>query len=133
MRFAVSQDGYVRCTHQQLLTAGLIHRISGLDEDPQQAPPDTVLSSGITGYTEWIDGASAVVTVGWDWKMSGAGSGVSLTRTSEPRSNVMLIDANGTDLGPAGTTMTLAQLLGRFDWQSVVRSNISARYKSGGV
>jgi hypothetical protein len=126
--FTVSNDGYVRCRCNLLLSAGLTHVISGLDDEAGSRIPDTVLCAAITGYTEWVDSTASVVTVGWDWQMNAVHRMVALNRSSEPRSNIMFVDANGADIGLAKTARLLGDLIDAFDWQSVVRQSVANRY-----
>jgi hypothetical protein len=128
MTFTVSKDGYVRCTYAALQSAGLTHRICGLDEDPPRARSGGVFSTEITGYTEWVDSVRSIVTLGWDWQMNAVDGAVTLRRIGEPRSNVMFVDINGADIGPAKNLASLAALVDAFDWQSEVRRSIDARY-----
>ena len=128
MPLTVSRDGYVRCTYTRLQLTGLDHTISGLDEDRERGVPDTVLSTAITGYTEWVDSRSSLITVGWDWQMNAVNQLVVLSRSGEPRSNLMLVDASGTDIGLALTAKLIGELIDGLPWQLVVRRSIAARY-----
>lgn len=128
MTFTVSGDGYVRCTYGALQSVGLVHRISALDDDPPRAHAGGVRPTMIAGYTEWVDSVDSLITIGWDWQMNAADSVVLLHRISEPRSNVMLVDPQGADIGPAKTLALLGAFVDAFDWQSEVRRGIGARY-----
>jgi hypothetical protein len=128
MPFAVSDDGYVRCTYALLQSVGLTHLNSGLDDDAERRLPDTALTTGITGYTEWMDSHASLITIGWDWRMSAADGMVSLIRDGEPRSNVMFVDSSGADIGLARTATLLGELVDAFEWQSGVRHSIAIRY-----
>ena len=123
---AVSDNGYVRLSYAELQAVRLIHRISGLDEAPATTVPGGATLTVITGYTEWV--GDSVVTIGWDWRMDAAHNSVLLYRTSEPRSNVMIRDAQGADVGPVKTIALLETFIDALEWQSEVRKSIDIRY-----
>jgi hypothetical protein len=129
MTFKVSKDAYVRCTYAALQSAGLVHRASGLDEEWPRARSVDICSTEITGYTEWVDRIDGAVTIGWDWQMRAAAGVVTLRRTSDPRTNVMLVDVCGRDIGPAKTLDSLSALVDAFDWRSEVRRSLHGRYE----
>lgn len=124
----LSEDGYVRLSFAEIQSVPLVHRISGLDEPTRPADSTGGLQTSITGYTEWVSTTDPVITLGWDWQMEAAHHTVSLRRTSDPRSNVMLLDPAGADLGPARTLVLLGALVDALKWESDVQRNISVRY-----
>lgn len=113
---ALSQDGYIRMTLLQLQGIPLLHLISGLDED---------CSATIAGYTEWLSEGQPAITLGWDWCMVGHGK---LQRVDEPRSNLMLVDETGRDLGFEATLAALAGFVDGMDWQKTTLSALEERY-----
>lgn len=124
----LSDDGLVRLTLDVLLAIPLVHLISGVDEEPSRNDSEGATSAAISGYTEWISVTSPILTIGWDWRLGALQSLPRLTRQSSPRSNAMLVDAGGRDLGLAKTVAGLEVLIDSMEWQEVARSHITMRY-----
>jgi hypothetical protein len=117
----ISQDGYIRLWPGTLDALALKHLFSGLDAD--LAPPQHCTARGVvSGYTEWVSEGKPAISVGWDWQ-------VQLThlarprcmRAGLPRSNLMLVDATGQDLGADATSLYLAQWLDTHAVRSMLR------------
>lgn len=125
----VAADGYIRLTFDEFRQIGLVHLISGLDEDGNEQSVDAAILTDISGYTEWVSNTISVISIGWDWmiKISPEGRGV-YHRSSEPRGNVMLIDSHGQDFGPGKTTTLIETVIDDSCWQEVVQSYINNRY-----
>lgn len=126
----LSADGHVRLTLATLLDLRLIHLISGLDDENLPAPRQGATLSTISGYTEWVTQTKPVVTIGWDWSLDTL-RGQELVREGEPRSNVMLLDCHGRDLGAEKTSLLLEAAVDSFQWQDVVQHTINERYSNG--
>jgi uncharacterized protein DUF4902 len=120
----ISDDGYVRLADAALRAVRLTHHLSGLDQAPTSN--GGTRTTAITGYTEWI--GETVITIGWDWRMHADSGVVALSRISEPRSNVMMLDANGADIGHDKTAAVLGSFIDRFAWQPEVQAYIDKRY-----
>ena len=127
-RFAVSEDGYIRLLFAELQVVHLSHLISGLDEDTPRASFDGATSTAIRGYTEWVSHLAPTITIGWDWQMDAAHHYVLLRRIGEPRSNIMLVDANRKDITLLKTTVLLEAYVDALKWQAAVREHIGNRY-----
>jgi hypothetical protein len=125
----LSQDGYVRLTFEQCQQVKLAHLISGLDENtPLELSKGATLAE-ITGYTEWVSATVPAISIGWDWELQGSHRGICrYRRTSQPRSNLMLIDAKHLDLGPEKTAALLGKIIDDFEWETEAREFISNRY-----
>lgn len=125
----ISSDGYVRLSIQQLQATKFTHLISGMDDDILlPASADAALATDITGYTEWVSEDEPALTVGWDWQMGGARPGCALLRVSEPRSNILLLAEDGTDVPPAASEKLLGAHVDTLGWQQVVQDYLSQRY-----
>lgn len=122
---SISADSYIRLSLEQLQAVRLEHLISDLDADP--APTDGE-ATAISGYTEWTSAEAPRVSLGWDWELAPHDGG--LRRFGLPRSNVMLVDAAGADLGPAASDAALARLVDRMDWQRTAWDDVSARHRA---
>lgn len=125
---AVSDDGYIRLSFAELQTVSLIHLISGLDEESPTTIPGGAMPTEIMGYTEWVSNSVPTITIGWDWQIDADHNRILLRKISEPRSNIMLQDSTGMDVGPAKTLILLEALIDALDWSIEVRSHIDIRY-----
>ncbi|HKJ09535.1 MAG TPA: DUF4902 domain-containing protein [Gammaproteobacteria bacterium] len=126
---AVSHDGYIRLSFRELQTVPLVHLISGLDDDAPVSGFNGAMPTDIAGYTEWVSLQQPAVTLGWDWQLHCTPAGTRLRRTGEPRSNLMLQDASGTDIGYRQTTLQLEVFIAVLGWQETVERHISHRYR----
>lgn len=125
---SLSDDSYVRLSYQMLLETPLVHLISGMDEEGADAGWCGCGVPPIGGYTEWTSRTTPVLSVGWDWQLGAARGEVRCVRLNAPRSNVMLIDAQGRDLGAARTATLLASVVDGRAWQPEVLASITTRY-----
>lgn len=127
----ISPDGYMRLTFEEFQQISLVHLISGLDEDNPAVLQKGATFSEVTGYTEWVSTTRPAISIGWDWMFqSSQVDGVYYKRTSKPRSNLMLVDAQQRDLGPTKTTALIETVVDEIVWQIVVQDYISTRYVS---
>ena len=79
---------------------------------------DSAIDARLAGYTEWHRPASAgvaYVTIGWDWYLERA-TGAFVIAGGDVRSNVMVTDATGADIGMVRTAAALAARLACIDW-----------------
>jgi hypothetical protein len=124
----LSPDGYVRLTLEQFQWIPLVHLLSGLDHDEYPPLHEGASQTHISGYTEWISETAPVITLGWDWRMEGASGRTHYLRTGFPRSNIMLVDDQRRDLGPANTTKLLEVAIDKTAWPAVIQRHIMDRY-----
>lgn len=117
----ISDDGYIRLTHKSFMELRFIHFHSGADEDCRLVELVGLKPSSITGYTEWISETQPVVTVGWDWNITALNGRVEFSTIDHPRSNLMVTDDCGNDLGDLATEEFLQSWIEALDWQPSVR------------
>ncbi len=120
------EDGYIRLSRQALGQIRLVHLVSGLDEEHGHAAAGAACSD-ISGYTEWATTSVPAVSVGWDWHIDTLARPVSAACRDTPRSNVMLVDEHGRDVGPDHTACCLRQLVDTLEWKPVVLDAIGFR------
>lgn len=125
---SVSTDGYIRLSFARLQTITLVHLISGLDENVPKIAHCGAMPTDITGYTEWVNDTVPTITIGWDWQMDADCNRIRLRRISEPRSNILLQDAAGMDVGPEKTIIMLEAFIDGIDWSQEARNYIDACY-----
>ncbi|WP_226467709.1 DUF4902 domain-containing protein [Luteimonas panaciterrae] len=128
----LAENGIVRLKLAALLDLPLVHLLSGLDEDlhEQEQGLHGATRATISGYTEWVTRSVPVITLGWDWKLDTLRGSPDLVRVGEPRSNVMLVDVRGSDLGFDKTSVLIESAIDSLPWQQVVMKTIDARYSS---
>ena len=124
----LSEDGYVRLTLATFLNVPLSHLLSGLDEDTPVTFREGASLSEISGYTEWVSTTVPAITIGWDWRLDTSQGQLCCVRVSEPRSNVMLLDSQQRDLGPAKTAMLLETAIDATAWQDEALRAVGTRY-----
>ena len=124
----LSPDGYVRLTPEQFQAIPLVHLLSGLDPDEFSPLHEGASQTHISGYTEWVSETAPIITLGWDWRMEGASGQTRYLRMGLPRSNIMLVDDQRRDLGPANTAKLLEAAIDKTAWQVVVQRHIMDRY-----
>lgn len=128
---AISTDGYIRITFEELRDILLGHLISGLDDDKPILLQEGAILTEISGYTEWVSNTFPAISIGWDWIIKPLEvNGDYYKRSSEPRSNLMLIDAQQRDLGFAKTAALIEIVVDEMAWQGVIKDYINARYRT---
>lgn len=125
---SVSDDGYIRLSFAKLQTVSLIHLISGLDEISPTTISDSAMATEIMGYTEWISKTFPTITIGWDWQINTGSNQIQLQKIGKPRSNILIQDSTGIDIGTIETTTLLEALIDALDWAIEVQSHIETRY-----
>jgi hypothetical protein len=115
-------DGYMRCTIPELHALKLIHLHTAIDEDDIDLPDRTqgCLPALIHGYTEWISDTEPTVSLGWDWCLEWYEGQAQCRSLNMPRTNLMMIDQEGRDLGDQKTLKVLQDYLALFDWSNQV-------------
>jgi hypothetical protein len=117
-------DGYVRLSEHGLAQVQLVHASSGVDDALLAELRVSAIDAFSAGYTEWQSTrfpGSAGVSIGWDWYLD-RWSGALLIVGSYVRSNIMVVDIFGADIGMAGTEQAILRRLARLNWSSTVAS-----------
>ncbi len=113
------QEAQLRLLSLRQLDAHL--DMSAVAEDVPRSSAGASVSS-ICGYTEWVSDSAPVVSVGWDWMASATGLLAVIPKSI--RTNLMLIDAAGNDLGHAQTTEAIQRVLSQRPWQASVLAKL---------
>jgi hypothetical protein len=121
-----TETGQVRMPLAALAALRLEHLVSGLDEQGEADCGEAAVATCITGYTEWT--GSDRISIGWDWEMQAADAVVTLQRTSDPASNVVLCDAAGGELEPDVVAVVLETYIDDLQWESITLQHIVHRY-----
>ena len=129
-RPGAAPDGYLRVSGEELRQVRLEHLLSGLDEElPQCAPGGTgATAATLAGFTEWVGDWQPAISVGWDWQAGHSAGAAHYLRVGPPRTNLMLIDARGRDLGFELTAFRVGLWLDQHSWQNAVAGFLSKMY-----
>lgn len=127
---AMNIDHYLRLEPQQLAQLRLRHLDSQVDmESPGlgvgHASEGACVVQAIRGYTEWLDVGGQGYSLGWDWYVQVPQGTLAVTPHSL-RTNIMLTNTAGHDLGRRQTEASLESWLQSWDWASTVWAVLGA-------
>lgn len=125
---SLSADGYVRISLKTLSSISLIHLLSGIDIDNLGNDHEGANLTHISGYTEWVSTTTPTITIGWDWWLDTLQGQPVFKRLDTPRSNLMLIDSSGQDLGSIETSMLLGNGIDCYKWQEEISKYMDLKY-----
>lgn len=115
----MSPDGYIRLRLSCLDTLPFVHLVSASDDELLQELQSQTVPARRAGFSEWVSDTVPPVSVGWGWFIHSDTERIMLAPDGV-RSNVMLIDRSGYDLGPETSTRLFGAWLSSFEWQPVV-------------
>lgn len=125
----LDDDGYVKLHLRNFRGIRMQHFVSGLEEEVRdETPMEGACVSTIEGYTEWVSATTPVISLGWDWIYDPMRVPSMQVRQGSLRTNVMLLDNDGTEVGPLKTAILLEAVLDCFGWQETVLDAIENRY-----
>jgi hypothetical protein len=122
---AVSPDGYIRLSLVNLTSLSFLHLFSETDYGLLEELRRQTVPARSAGFSEWKSDTSPAVSIGWGWFIHSRSDRMFLA-PEEVRSNVMLIDALGYDLGPLKTSNLFCAWLNDFEWQHAVSDALHA-------
>jgi hypothetical protein len=93
MKLAV--NGLVFVEIAELVHVPFKHLVTALDEDHTGRRSNCGCVLTITGSTEWLSETDPAITLGWDWVIDARAGGAKAWRVGLPRTNVSLIDHDG--------------------------------------
>jgi Domain of unknown function (DUF4902) len=125
-RLLSHQDYYIRLQEAQLEQVEFAHLATTVEPELLEADPVGRDCKGcLTGATEWFGAVDhTAVSIGWDW-ISLNDLAISILDPLHIRTNVMLIDHWGVDLGDEITGARILAQLAKLGWQRTVRQNIA--------
>jgi hypothetical protein len=115
----MSPDGYIRLPLASLNTLSFVHLFSESDEEFLQELKAQTVSACLAGFSEWKSDASPTISLSWGWFIHCQSKRMMLAPDGV-RSNVMLINEQGYDLGPMKTSNLFWTWLNEFAWQDTV-------------
>lgn len=117
----MSPDGYIRLPLGSLASLSFVHLFSHTDTDFLEDLRDNSIAVSTAGFSEWKSETRPDISLGWGWFIQSQ-TGKILLAPDGVRSNLMLIDTTGYDLGPLRTSSLLHTWLQGFEWQGAVKS-----------
>lgn len=106
-------DGYLRLPLHALSHTEFAHYFSEIENDLIHDWPELADENVLAGHSEWLGRLSCCpheITLGWDWYISHSDVHPVIT-PDEVRSNLMLVDSYGHDLGQSDTSQQLMKWL----------------------
>lgn len=117
----MSPDGYIRLPLGSLASLPFVHLFSHSDTEFLEDLRDTAIAVRAAGYSEWKSETRPDISLAWGWFIQEQ-SGQILLAPGGVRSNLMLIDTAGYDVGPIRTSSLLHAWVQTFEWQGTVKS-----------
>ncbi len=119
----LSPDGYIRLPLADFMALSFLHLYSESDTDFLQELRAKAIPACSAGFTEWKSESNPSISVGWAWFVRNQTDAILLAPDCV-RSNLMLRDAHGYDLGPQKTAELLLVWLNIFNWEDTVRASV---------
>lgn len=113
-----ASDFYVRSGETHFQRLPLRHVQSELELTSELQPlreSEGASASVLCGCSEWVTESDPPITAGWDWTVTTSGD-VLLNRHSV-RTNLMLVDASGQDLGHVVSIAAVVRRIEQLPWQ----------------
>ncbi len=77
------------------------------------------------GFTEWATSLTPALSTGWDWEFIEYNGITSIKRIGLPRSNIMLVDVSGTDIGFEVTETLIEKKIDTLFWEQFIYAHIN--------
>ncbi|MGR2826763.1 DUF4902 domain-containing protein [Acinetobacter sp. 1124_18A] len=121
--FSISTDGFIRMNENQLMNYPLQHLISTVEST--QIEDSQIL---YYGFTEWATSLTPALSTGWDWEFVEQDGIASLKRIGLPRSNIMIVDISGTDIGFDVTETLIEKKIDTLFWEQFIYAQINTTH-----
>ncbi|SEO77360.1 DUF4902 domain-containing protein [Acinetobacter sp. yr461] len=118
--FSISTDGFIRMNENQLMNYPLQHLISTVEST--QIEDSQIL---YYGFTEWATSLTPALSTGWDWEFVEQNGIASLKRIGLPRSNIMIVDVSGADIGFDVTETLIKKKIDTLFWEQFIYAQIN--------
>jgi hypothetical protein len=120
----ISGQGLIRLSLDELLSIRIEHLLTRLDRDGWDRMRACGRPTVISGFTEWVTHTPHPVSLGWDWCLVVRGAAPGWVRTDMPRTNVLMVDAQGRDLPWRLSLHRLATVVDSLPWPGVVTAAV---------
>ena len=122
--FSVDEDGYIRVGQCTLDQIKLIHLVSGIFDEAAQVSESRDDDVEKRGYTELVTASVPAISTGWDWTMDMSGHAPMPQRLGTPYGNLMVVYADGHDIGSERSAHLLGEMVDRIPWQAEVLGSV---------
>jgi len=112
-------DLYARMSVDECLRLQPSHLHSELDDASDGADRDGQAPPVLQGFTEWTAPGERTLTFGWDWTFE-PGTGEWSGHWGTLRTNLVVTDPSGADLGDEKTQDCVSKLMARAGWARAV-------------
>ena len=103
---------------------GLEHAHLYSELDPESSPSQAARFGLLSGSTEWAsEDRVPALSFSWDWDYDRQGQRFE-AHWSTLRTNLRVVDADGTDLGVECTRLCVARLMTRASWEQVIAQSL---------
>jgi len=117
---SISTDGFIRMNEDQLMTYPLQHVVSIIESTQIEASQIVY-----RGFTEWATLKTPALSTGWDWEFIEQNGFATLKRIGLPRSNIMIVDVSGTDIGFDVTETLIKRKIDTLFWEQFIYTQIN--------
>ncbi|WP_338844956.1 DUF4902 domain-containing protein [Massilia sp. W12] len=125
----LSPDGYIRLSFSTFSSLPFVHLFTGCDPDLQDELQEQTILAESAGFSECVSTTTPSISLGWTWYRHGESN--CLLLAPEPvRSNVMIVDMHGYDVGQATTSDLISHWLQYCDWQTMVRLALQSGFSA---
>ncbi|MDT8999868.1 DUF4902 domain-containing protein [Paucibacter sp. APW11] len=115
-------DAYVRLSIDDLQKLVPTHLHSEIEDLVDDADPD----ASIQGFTEWTAASTRTLSFGWDWCFEPSSEQL-LGQWGSLRTNLMVIDESGGDMGIECTRLCIARLMTHIRWEYTIAKVLGLR------
>ncbi|EXA85473.1 hypothetical protein J517_2543 [Acinetobacter baumannii 118362] len=77
------------------------------------------------GFTEWATSQTPALSTGWDWEFIEQNGITSIKRIGLPRSNIMIVDLSGKDIGYDVTETLIEKRIDTLFWEPFIYAQIN--------
>ena len=117
--FSISTDGFIRMNENQLMSYPLQHIISTVESRHTEASQIFYY-----GFTEWATSQTPALSTGWDWELIENNGITTVKRVGLPRSNIMIVDVSGMDIGFDINETLLEKKIDTLFWEPFIYAQI---------
>ena len=118
-------DAYVRMIIDDLQALVPKHLHSETDPDGPDLDADE-LAGRVQGFTEWTIAGPRWLSLGWDWTFD-VDSRLLLAQWNTLRTNLMVTNEAGDDMGADCTRLCIARLMARVHWEHTTAQVLGLR------
>ncbi len=116
----ISPDGYIRLSFSTFSSLPFVHLFTDRDLTLLEELVGQEIPAKSAGFSECISSTTPSISLGWAWYQH-RDSNCLLLAPEIVRSNVMIVDMHGYDVGSKTTSNLISEWLTCCDWPAMVR------------